>query len=76
MYVLKRQLARSESRIKPQNRPEGRAGIAHLAVTSGECNQRRALCADELLQLSSGLERGLALSENSVDRCTEHETNA
>jgi len=76
MHVLKRQLAQGESRVTSQDRSEGRAGIADLAVRSGKRNQRRRLCSDELLQPSSGLERGLAPSEDSVNRCDEHETNA
>jgi len=74
--MLKRQLARSESRIKPQDRLEGRTGIANLAIRGCKCNERRWLCADEPLQPCSGLEHSLALSEETVDRCAEYETNA
>jgi hypothetical protein len=76
MHVLKQRLAQNESRVTSQDCPKGRAGIAHLAVRGGENNERRWLCADELLQPSAGLTRSLAPSMNSIDRCAEYETDA
>jgi hypothetical protein len=76
MHVPKQRLAQNESRVTSQDCSKGRAGIADLAVRGGENNKCRWLCADEVPQPGSGLERGLAPSEETVNCCAEHETDA